>query len=160
VGKRFRSRNRWTLFFGALISIFVSGIYAVADETPAHGMRGTHTCKAENQIDPYPIWKSVGSDEEARTFLASQYQKIGSVDGFADWLACQGFVVKMVVHPALNLRPGERLVIAVFFASKLDRKPLWGRRWINFPPVYSQSAILRIKASGRVRSIRIEYSVE
>lgn len=145
---------------GLLLSTFLFG-EGMAQDNP--NLYNYLSCPIGRELDPYKIWESVQSDDDAKKFLKDNYARFGNVDDFAQWLACQeGLKIRLWNGEdyTVNPTPGRIPYMTVIMVYGTSKKGfLWPPRNIGLRLVaHGVSVNMFIDKAGEMYETKIGYS--
>lgn len=113
------------------------------------------TCGGGVLLDPYVVWRNVKEREDVAPFVRSAYKRIGSIEGLANWLRCQGFFAFVSSGPARQyMEAGEKQIGSIFTTCHYEKgcsPTLWGSYWFWQPA--AQRVDITFDPKGNIRAI-------
>jgi hypothetical protein len=150
-------------FFAPVALMLVLALLLEPKMVTSHA--GAKTTQRENcrgtELDAYEVWKNVKNIEQAKLFVRRQFEALGSIDAFIDWLRCQGFnVVQM--RGFGDLGPGEQKIDAIFNTASHGGRRLLTYGWIDIirPSPYAQGIGVFLDAEGAIFHISISETIK
>jgi hypothetical protein len=117
-------------------------------------------CKSGVKLDAFEVWKGVRGRDDAARFLRHHYARIGSAEGLANWLRCQGFRATLSPGPFGTVLRNEWILQAGFILEEHGGRALWRQSFLPWPPTYAQNFRMIFDPSGKIRELGIGRTVE